>query len=447
MNGIKRRFRDNVASIVSGQIKPDPSGIAQLGYTIRGKYMVVDDTDSRYMFARFIDGGFVRARHEGLIVPKPDKYVRVVTTNSITYLKPLTKEEEFYYEGGNSTTAQVGIHSHKRGTPYEFEIDPYLLGNGRTTVYEDLKVKTTQAWFWDNGAFDGMTEVITDLSVSLPGAASTWYYVTLSIDPATNAIEIEEGTEKSIAIPLLMSDIPVPDAENICLCAIKLRYGQTEIYPADIIDLRGSLISQAIATLQIGEMTGATSGYDGESGLVPQPVAGEQDKALLGDGTFAFRHLTSTASETLTIASGVVTGTSTASYFKIAAESGTAGDLDTLTLTGAPRLIVLQADTGDTITVKHSTDNIELNGAVDFELSGDKTLALFWDGTNLADVGAGGGGAGGSFATLSDVDVSTPPTDGQVPVWDDGDSKWKPGTVSGGDESTAEKVYAYTVFR
>lgn len=36
------------------------------------------------------------------------------------------------------------------------------------------------------------------------------------------------------------------------------------------------------------------------------------------------------------------------------------------------------------------------------------------------------------LADLDDVDVSTPPTDGQALVWDSGDSKWKPGTVSGG---------------
>lgn len=47
------------------------------------------------------------------------------------------------------------------------------------------------------------------------------------------------------------------------------------------------------------------------------------------------------------------------------------------------------------------------------------------------DLPAGGGAT--DLDDLSDVDTSTtPPTDGQVLAWDDGDSLWKPATVGGG---------------
>lgn len=43
------------------------------------------------------------------------------------------------------------------------------------------------------------------------------------------------------------------------------------------------------------------------------------------------------------------------------------------------------------------------------------------------------GGGASSFDDLTDVDMTTvAPTDGQVPVFDNADSTWKPGTVSGG---------------
>lgn len=113
-------------------------------------------------------------------------------------------------------------------------------------------------------------------------------------------------------------------------------------------------------------------------------------------------YLLSEASTTLTIASGVITAAS-ASNIVVAAQSGTADDLDTITMSGTPRLIVLQADAGDTITVKHSTGNIELNGGVDFALSGDKTLMLFWDGTNLADVSPVLSGTGTYYQTVKDA--------------------------------------------
>lgn len=100
-----------------------------------------------------------------------------------------------------------------------------------------------------------------------------------------------------------------------------------------------------------------------------------------------------------TIATGAITITQT--YHAVAAESGTADDLATInidaslaTTDGANTFrpfVILRADTGDTITVKHGTGNISLNGAADFELSGNKQLLLLFDGTNWTDLGAGGG--------------------------------------------------------
>lgn len=109
----------------------------------------------------------------------------------------------------------------------------------------------------------------------------------------------------------------------------------------------------------------------------------------------------------LTLASGAITPTQM--YHAVAAESGTADDLTTINTSGYTQLsdasntyrpvLVLQADTGDTITVKHGSGNITLNGGVDIALSGDKQLLLFYNGTNWSDVAAGGG----SGSTTLDV--------------------------------------------
>lgn len=119
-----------------------------------------------------------------------------------------------------------------------------------------------------------------------------------------------------------------------------------------------------------------------------------------------------------TIATGAITITQT--YHAVAAESGTTDDLATInvdasvaTSDGANTFrpfVILRADTGDTITVKHGTGNISLNGAADFSLSGNKQLLLLYDGTNWTDLGAGGSG-GGSFTdfTLA-ADSGTPET-------------------------------------
>ncbi len=107
------------------------------------------------------------------------------------------------------------------------------------------------------------------------------------------------------------------------------------------------------------------------------------------------------ASTILTLSTGAVTAVGP--YHIMAAESGTTDDLDTITPSDDRTLLVIQADVGDTITVKDGTGNIQLNGGADFSLTGDATLLLFYDGTNWADLGAGGGGAGAISTTQQTI--------------------------------------------
>jgi len=107
----------------------------------------------------------------------------------------------------------------------------------------------------------------------------------------------------------------------------------------------------------------------------------------------------------LTISSGSCTVSK--DYHIIAAESGTTDDLVTINGGVDRQVLAIQADAGDTITVKHGTGNVYLNGEADFDLSGDKSLLLFYDGTNWSDLGAGG-----SSGVLVDHDHSGDVGDG-----------------------------------
>jgi len=95
------------------------------------------------------------------------------------------------------------------------------------------------------------------------------------------------------------------------------------------------------------------------------------------------------AATTLTLSSGAATVTQNAHI--IAAETGTTDDLDTLTL-GYDNLTVdsvdywpllfLQADTGDTITIKHGTGNFDLPADTDITLVADSWQLFIYNGTN-----------------------------------------------------------------
>ena len=89
---------------------------------------------------------------------------------------------------------------------------------------------------------------------------------------------------------------------------------------------------------------------------------------------------------TLDIVSDIVTATQ--ALHTIAAESGTEDELKTITPdfedlsvagTVVRPFIVIRADTGDEITIKHGTGNISLASGADFLLDSGKLLILWWD--------------------------------------------------------------------
>lgn len=95
------------------------------------------------------------------------------------------------------------------------------------------------------------------------------------------------------------------------------------------------------------------------------------------------------AGTTLEISGGEITVTQ--GFHIIAAETGTADELDTINLGSnldvtRRQWIFLMADVGDTITLKHNNGNMLMNGFGDFSLTDAKVLALVHDGTNWHDI-------------------------------------------------------------
>jgi hypothetical protein len=129
-----------------------------------------------------------------------------------------------------------------------------------------------------------------------------------------------------------------------------------------------------------------------------------------------------------------------------------AAALDTRLDTAEADIVALEADVAD-----HETRVAALEGgasgiaATIADAKGDLIVATAADTVARLAVGTNGhvltadsaeasgvkwaaptGGGASDLDDLTDVDTSTtPPTDGQALVWDDGDSLWKPGTVSG----------------
>lgn len=325
-------------------LNPQPL-LGKLGYVVSGVASVQTGDPALYN-VRLDDGRFITAYHNNAVAPDFDRSVKLTTEirdgKQIFVILGVAGGAD----GGNPG---VSAHSHSRASGMYFEVDSWLISGFRVTPgFTSLTVQVGPGWYWYAGARHWFTGTIVDVSGEVPGASNQHCWTTLSFNPVDQTFSLTSTTAQSIALQLLEADIPAAPDDERELVALKLINSMTEVLDAYIVDMRA--------------------------------VLGRVD------------YLHSGAASLLTIASGTVVG-GLGTYITLAAETGTADDLDTLTLSGPARLILLQAASGETITVKHNTGNIKLNGAVDFALSGDKTLALFWDGTTLADVGAGGGGS------------------------------------------------------
>jgi hypothetical protein len=79
---------------------------------------------------------------------------------------------------------------------------------------------------------------------------------------------------------------------------------------------------------------------------------------------------------TRTISSGAI-GAGVAGYIEVRPESGSSDDLTDITGGSVGQQLILKADGGDTITVKHNTSKIICPGGTDYTLSGDDRLLLY----------------------------------------------------------------------
>lgn len=116
-----------------------------------------------------------------------------------------------------------------------------------------------------------------------------------------------------------------------------------------------------------------------------------------GTGIQEFLGLNLTDSNTLTLSSG--SAARSQGYHTIAAESGTSDNLTSLTGASEGDLLLLQAATGDTITIEHNSgaDQFHLTAEANLAISGNDVVAFVYNGTlwceigNAAESGSGSG--------------------------------------------------------
>jgi len=179
-----------------------------------------------------------------------------------------------------------------------------------------------------------------------------------------NRAAARAGAEVEIT-NLLLGSLPAPEMTPIATVIFQTR------------DIYGNSVKARILSTDTGDdyvdwrtSNVSRTGIPGAAYDIPDPLA----FTLIPD--------------TLTIATGAVTVTQNTHI--IAAETGITDDLDTINGTIDRQLVAIQADTGDTITIKHGTGNITVLTGNDLPISGDDWVLLFAHDDKLTVVGDAG---------------------------------------------------------
>jgi hypothetical protein len=220
-----------------------------------------------------------------------------------------------------------------------------LLSSASTSVYvEDFYYKYgDETKWWPGGSID--------LAAHIPDVDNKQRFVVVGLDKGINELVLTAAD----TITYSVSDITyVPftgqDVKELALdtdiepsAAVRLYYGQTSLDLRDIFfDCRHYFTPRISPSYNF-----------------PEPTI-------------------------LTISSGAVTVTQ--STHIIAAQSGTSDYLDTITTTVDYMVLLLQADTGDTIILTEN-GNITLNGQDSVRFIADSEIMLFYDGTKWQLIG------------------------------------------------------------
>ena len=161
--------------------------------------------------------------------------------------------------------------------------------------------------------------------------------------------------------------------------------------------------------------------FDWDEMATPVGADMVHDHSTAGEGGQNLHQIQELEFDDATILTIDVNGTitRTQAYHVVAANAGVADNLDQIDGGVEGDILIILADTGDTITVRHNQggagDNIWLAGGADIDLDNDDHLMLIFDGTWWCDVSGGAGG-------------------GALPVHDHNDA------LSGGDDLNPETL-------
>ena len=215
-----------------------------------------------------------------------------------------------------ATVATSGAYSDLSGTPTIPTVNNATLtiqknstdvatftANASANVTADIFVPTQTSDITNNGSDGTSTYVEAD---ELATVATSGSYNDLTNKPTIPAAQVNSDWNASSGVAEILNKPTIPTVNDATLTI-----NQNGVSAGTFTANASSNTTISLTDTTYSAMTGATSGADGASGLVPKPSAGDQDKVLSGAATWVAQPTVNDA--TLTIQqNGTSLGTFTA---------------------------------------------------------------------------------------------------------------------------------------
>ena len=290
----------------------------------------------------------------------------------------LNGESQLQFRDGN-----INIKSDVDGSlnlDADASIDLSIGGVDKLSITSSDSTFTTNVIVPD-GASIGSASDTNAITIASDGVVAVTSTVA-STSSTTGALKVAGGLGVNGKINAQRLEVPTGNGEDLITKGLNLsiRNSDGSSQNASISSSGGAQFSTLTVTGGVNFNNGVTLG-DATSDITT--VKG----FLNAEGTTTFKGSLKYDSTELTISAGAVTAAKP--YHKIDGEGDASDDLDTINGGATGMILVIQAqDAARTITVKHGTGNIQLNGAADFALDNIvNTLSLIYNGSNWCEIG------------------------------------------------------------
>ena len=223
------------------EIKPKEE-FGYLGYNVDGQYSVFATNRPTHYRVVLDTGQYVEVEHRGKVQPIPglrvivrydDRGVGYIHSTDATWLSSQTSAV--------AVSANVGPHSHHRGSGMEFPIDTRLLTNFFVKLMQGLVLQIDGGFYYVNNELRYCKSTSIDLQSYRPSTINTHCWVLFLIDTMTDEIIFVTGTPKTTTLALSFMDlttIPYDKNSQIPIFAVKLRFNTTQILDSDLTMLQ-----------------------------------------------------------------------------------------------------------------------------------------------------------------------------------------------------------------